>query len=244
MQLKDKIYISGDNKTNLTILPKVTNNIYLLKWLPIYYNEYLIFNIPNTNLIIKNTVENILKFNITSFQNNNYKDLSSYEEKLFCFIPMDVNKTNKEVYWDEPFIIKTINNGTVFMNDNNILIVVYDKIEKLDKERIYFKLGSLMPYYYCDEKQCKTTTYDKTFKVEGSDNLKTKNSKGEPVETHLLPNCYNLCNKSTNNKMNNINITNNKMNNINITNNNNYKLLYIILCIIIITIIIILILKI
>ncbi len=177
---------------NISILPNISTNSKLLDWLPINYGNYLTLNIPNSNLILRNTLDNVLNFQTISFDDSIGKDKVFNNDIIFYLEPLDKNNKNKIVRFGEPFVIKTTNKGVVF-NDGSMLKVTYEPIDKMSKEQIYFTFTPKMSYYYCDSSICKTVSYDNIIFQEGSKSLQTKNSNGELTDVYFKPNCSQMC---------------------------------------------------
>jgi hypothetical protein len=199
--IKDNEYaymLESEEFENISILPNISTNTKLLDWLPLYYGNYFTINIPNSNLILRNTVDNIPTFQIISFNDSVGNNKSFNNDIVFYLEP--INKNSKIVKFGDPFLIKTTNGGTLF-NNKTFLTIKYDPINMLPKEQIYFKFTPKMSYYYCDNNVCKTVSYDKIIFQEGSKSLQTKNSKGMLTNVYFKPNCSQMCDE---NKLQNI----------------------------------------
>jgi hypothetical protein len=200
-----KIYVSTDKDTNISILPNITTDNFLLRWLPVYFNRYISFNIPGSTLFMRRTQDNILKFDITSFDDT-VNSTEFGDDHLFYLEPLDKSKTNEKLQWGMPFIIRTFSGATVFINNNNILSISREQ-EFLTKENSQFIFKSKMVYYYCDKNKCNEVEYDKTFREKGESVLKTKNSEGINTRVYAFPNCWNSCSDDKKQKTNNIKST-------------------------------------
>ena len=185
---------------NISILPNISTNSKLLDWLPLNYGNYLTLSIPNSNLILRNTSDNILNFQTISFDDSVGKDKVFDNDIIFYLESLDTNKKNKIVKFGEPFLIKTTNKGIVF-NNGTMLKVTYEQIDKLNKEQIYFTFIPKMSYYYCDNNLCKLASYDNIVFQEDSISLQTKNSNGELTNVYFKPNCSQMCDS---NKLQNV----------------------------------------
>jgi len=196
-KIEQPVYLSKEKQTILTILPVLSYNTNLLKYEALTYGEYVNIVIPNTTLQLTYNINGDLKFEINTITiNKDIKTLNTY----FYLEPIDKNDTGKNVKWNKPFIIRTINNGVLFINNHKTIGVSYEDILKIPPENIYFKLNPYMKISYCDLGICKSEIFNEKLIIQddNSNSLKILDSSKNPVNVYFQNKCWNTCNNSDN----------------------------------------------
>ena len=128
-----------EKQSILTFLPFVSLDEQLVNNITINFNQNLLLNVNQTDIILSTNGSNLIWDKIlTDFTTEN-------EIKL---IPQNKDKNNKKIKIGDKFKIKS-NDMFVKIRDDNSLV--------LDKIGSFFQIKQMEKGYYCDKKKCKST---------------------------------------------------------------------------------------
>lgn len=197
--------LMSENNTNMTIRPKLTNNL-LDNWTKIKYGEYLTIHIPETSLLMRQQKGDKIAFEIIdpSVSSDEYKTMLT-TNRLFYFEA--VNPTKDEyIKWFEPVYIKTIDEEYLYVLNNIVKTTNYNK-----NKTVFCLTPQIIPYH-CDNNMCKNTEIkDVTISKDGN-SLETKNSEGNMSKIYFNDKCWGQCSNDANIKTTISNNINNKSN--------------------------------
>ena len=133
---KSKVVLNK-NKLILNFLPVTTLDKNLTRYIPINYNQKLLLNIPNTDIILNNSSNYLIWDKILAiFSENN----------IIKLIPLDKKKYNTNVKLNDKFKIKYKNKYVKILSNNSLTLV--DSTDSL------FTIKPEEKGYYCDKNKC------------------------------------------------------------------------------------------
>lgn len=196
----EKVLCSKDGKTQIQILQINQNSTNDIQFVPVRYGDLVAFNIPNTNLIMKESQKsNNLEWSSRSF--------GIYDNIFFQIIPGKGKKIGDIINYSDVFNIKSSKINILGVgNSRDILKYNYKNyIENKKKINTSFRFKPKMSGYYCNDNKCVEIPLEKmTVDKDGI-------GKYKGIALGRNPECFGVCNyknnldiKKSNNRKNNI----------------------------------------